>query len=433
MTPPPQERPTTDAHIQRGSLRCLERLGRHIAIRLLKEVEKGQIVLAEPSGQLHFGEPDAAGELQATVTVRAPRFYRKLLFGGSIGAAEAYMDGDWDCSALAALIRILVRSRRAMLGMEKGWARFGYSLNKLMHLLRANTLRGSKHNIAAHYDLNNDFFAQFLDATMTYSCAIFEHENASLEEASVAKLDRVCRKLALTPEDHVLEIGTGWGSFAIHAAQQYGCRVTTATISREQLELARSRIDAAGVGDRVTVLLKDYRELEGRYQKIVSIEMIEAVGWEYLDGFFAKCSELLAPDGTMALQAITMADQEHERSKRSVDFIKRYIFPGGCVLSVTAMVDALTRATDMRLVHLEDITPHYAKTLRMWRERFYANIEEVRALGFDERFVRMWEFYLAYCEGGFMERLIGDVQMVLAKPDWRRTPILGALPSCPGA
>jgi cyclopropane-fatty-acyl-phospholipid synthase len=318
-----------------------------------------------------------------------------------------------------------------MFGMEMRWARLGYPLNKLIHLLRANTLRGSKRNITAHYDLNNDFFAQFLDETMMYSCAIFERENASLKEASVAKLDRMCRKLALTPEDHVLEIGTGWGSFAIHAAQQYGCRVTTTTISQEQHELAQSRVHAAGVGERVTVLLKDYRKLEGHYQKIASIEMIEAVGWEYLDGFFRKCSELLTSDGTMALQAITMADQEHERSKRSVDFIKRYIFPGGCVLSVTAMVDALTRATDMRLVHLEDITPHYAKTLRMWRERFYANLDKVRGLGFDERFVRMWEFYLAYCEGGFMERLIGDVQMVLAKPAWRQTPILGSLPPCP--
>jgi cyclopropane-fatty-acyl-phospholipid synthase len=409
----------------------LDRWAREVALRLLEHLQDGGFTLVDDSGTRQFGTPNAGDEHRATVTVRDPRCYWKLLFGGEIGAAEAYMNGYWTCSDLVALIRMFARNSLMMKEMARGWAWLTYPLNTFLHSLRANTLRGSRRNIAAHYDLSNDFFAQFLDETMTYSCAIFEREDASLEEASVAKLDRVCRKLALTPEDHVLEIGTGWGSFAIHAAKHYGCQVTTTTISRQQYELAQARAEAAGVGEQVEFLLKDYRELEGQYAKIASIEMIEAVGWEYLDGFFRKCSELLMPDGTMAIQAITSADQDHEQFKRGADFIKRYIFPGGCVLSVTAIVDALTRATDMRLVHLEDITPHYAKTLRMWRERFYANLDQIRRMGFDERFVRMWEFYLAYCEGGFMERVIGDVQMVLAKPAWRRPSILGLLPARP--
>lgn len=396
-----------------------DRAARRAAIRLLGRLEVGAVTLVEGREERRFGSPDAEPGLSAAVQVHDPAFYRRLLFGGSIGAAESYMDGQWTCTDLATVVRIFARNRQAMLDMEKGWARLVKPANKLFHWLRANTLRGSRGNIAAHYDLSNAFFEQFLDPTMTYSCAVFESADATLEEAQVAKLDRVCRKLALEPDDHVLEIGTGWGSFAIHAASRCGCRVTTATISHEQYALARERIRAAGLDDRVEVVFKDYRELNGQYAKIASIEMIEAVGWERLGGFFGKCSELLTPGGTMVLQAITRADQEHERSKRNVDFIKRYIFPGGCVLSVTAMLDSLTRATDMRLVHLEDITAHYARTLRLWRERFYANWDGVRSMGFDERFMRMWEFYFAYCEGGFMERAIGGVQMVLAKPAWR--------------
>ena len=400
-------------------VRWHDRAAQRAAIRLLDRLEVGALTLIDGGEERHFGSIEAEPGLCATVHVHDSAFYRRLLFGGSIGAAESYMDGQWTSTDLVSVVRVFARNRHAMLSMEKGWARLVKPANKLFHWLQANTLRGSRRNIAAHYDLSNAFFEQFLDPTMTYSCAVFESADATLEEAQVAKLDRVCRKLALRPDDHVLEIGTGWGSFAIHAASRYGCRVTTATISREQYALARERIHAAGLDDRIEVVFKDYRQLQGQYAKIASIEMIEAVGWERVDGFFGKCSELLTPDGTMVLQAITRADQEHERSKRNVDFIKRYIFPGGCLLSVTAMADSLTRATGMRLVHLEDITAHYAPTLRLWRERFCANWDTVRAMGFHERFMRMWEFYLAYCEGGFMERAIGDVQMVLAKPSWR--------------
>jgi len=257
---------------------------------------------------------------------------------------------------------------------------------------------------------------------MMYSSAVFERPDMTLEEAQIARLDRICHRLDLRPSDHLLEIGTGWGGMAIHAAKHYGCRVTTTTISRRQFELARERIRAAGFEDRITLLLKDYRDLEGQYDKLVSIEMIEAVGHQYYDTYFAKCGALLKPDGLMLLQAITIADQRYEQARKSVDFIQRHIFPGSCIPSVTAMTNAITRASDMRLVSLEDIGPHYATTLRIWRENLFRNLEQVRALGYPESFIRMWEFYLCYCEGGFAERAIGDVHMLLAKPDNRRAP-----------
>ncbi|HNO60900.1 MAG TPA: cyclopropane-fatty-acyl-phospholipid synthase family protein, partial [Plasticicumulans sp.] len=275
-------------------------------------------------------------------------------------------------------------------------------------------------NIAAHYDLGNAFYQTFLDETLMYSCALFEHPGMSLAEASQAKNERICRKLGLRAGDHVLEIGTGWGGFALHAAGRHGCRVTTTTISREQYELARERVAAAGLGNRVTVLFEDYRELAGRYDKLVSIEMIEAVGHRWFDTYFRTCSRLLAPDGQMLLQAITIRDQEYARTKRSVDFIQRHVFPGGCLPSVQALADTVARVTDLRALHLEDIGPHYATTLRHWRERFLANLDRVRALGFDDTFLRLWEYYLAYCEGGFAERYLGTVQLLLAKPECRR-------------
>jgi cyclopropane-fatty-acyl-phospholipid synthase len=262
---------------------------------------------------------------------------------------------------------------------------------------------------------------------MMYSSAVFEYPGMPLEAASIAKLDRICRKLDLHPGDHVMEIGTGWGGFALHAAANYGCRVTTTTISRRQHELARERIAAAGLRNRVTLLLEDYRDLSGQYDKLVSIEMIEAVGHQYFDAYFRKCSELLKPEGTMLLQAITIADQRYESARDSVDFIKRYIFPGSCIPSVAAMSDSIARASDMRLIHLEDIGPHYATTLRLWRENLFANLDQVRALGYPDAFIRMWEFYLCYCEGGFSERVLGDVQMLLVKPLARPEPVLPPL------
>ncbi len=338
------------------------------------------------------------------------------------------MAGRWHCDDLTGLAQLFLRNPQVLYGLNRGPGRLVSLVNKVWHALRRNTLQGSRKNIAAHYDLGNELFELFLDDTMMYSCGIFEHPHASLQQASIEKLDRVCRKLELHTGDHLLEIGSGWGGLALHAARHYGCRVTTTTISREQYELARERVSQAGLDDRITVLCKDYRELSGQYDKLVSIEMIEAVGHAYFDTYFEKCSSLLKPDGLMLLQSITIAEQRYAAARRSVDFIQRYIFPGGCLPSVAVISDAVARNTDMRLLHLEDIGPHYATTLKHWRERFMAKLDEVRALGYPEEFIRMWEYYLCYCEGGFRERAIGTAQVLLGKPLNRRKALLPILP-----
>jgi cyclopropane-fatty-acyl-phospholipid synthase len=387
----------------------------------------GQITLVDGASHRRYGQRTALCPLSVTLHVHDPRFYSDIAFGGSIGAGEAYMQDYWSVNDLTALVRILLQNRDVLDGMETGLARLTVPLQKALHWLNRNTRDGSRRNIAAHYDLGNEFFALFLDSTMMYSSAIFTRPTMSLEAAQPARLDHICRKLDLTSRDHLLEIGTGWGGMAIYAAQHYGCRVTTTTISQEQFKLASERVRAAGLEDRVTVLLKDYRDLEGSYDKLVSIEMIEAVGHDFYDTYFGTCSALLKPDGLMLLQAITIADQRYDAARKSVDFIQRYIFPGSCIPSVTAMNDSITRASDLKLAHLEDIGPHYATTLRLWRENFFRNIEAVRALGYPESFIRMWEFYLCYCEGGFEERALGDVHMLLAKPNNRRAPVVPTL------
>jgi len=409
------ERPLT----QSSALSKLEEWAKRVLIPSLKKINFGEIVLTDGDEQHVFGRQSEECDLRASLTVLHPRFYSQVLFGGSIGAGEAYMAGHWSSDDLTVLLRIVLLNQSVFAGLDRGLSRLKAPLYKAYHFLHKDSRKGSRINIAAHYDLGNDFYALFLDDTLTYSCGIFERPECSLQEASVAKYDRICKKLQLSAEDHVLEIGTGWGGFAIHAAGRYGCRMTTTTISRAQRDLALERISSAGLGNRVHVLFKDYRDLKGRFDKVVSIEMIEAVGHHYLNTFFRCCSNLLTERGVMLLQAITIADQAFERHKKEVDFIKRYIFPGSCIPSVTAMGDAVTSATDLRLVHLEDITPHYARTLRTWRERFFENIRQVRALGYSETFVRMWEFYLCYCEAGFQERYLGDVQMLFAKPLWR--------------
>jgi cyclopropane-fatty-acyl-phospholipid synthase len=321
----------------------------------------------------------------------------------------------------------MVLNRDVMEDMESGVVARGTAvLRRLLHWANRNSRSGSARNIAAHYDLGNELYRLMLDDTMAYSCGIFQHEEATLHEASIAKFDAVCRKLALTPSDHLVEIGTGWGGLAIHAAEQYGCRVTTTTISREQHDFAKEKIAARGLQERITLLFSDYRDLTGQYDKLVSIEMIEAVGAKYLDTYFAKCASLLKPTGAMLLQAITLQDQFYARALKAVDYIQRFIFPGSFIPSVTAITESVTRVTDMKVFNLEDIGPHYAPTLRMWRERFFQNIDKVRALGYPESFNRLWEFYLCYCEGGFAERQLGDVQMLLTKPDCRRAAIAAA-------
>ncbi len=360
-----------------------------------------------------FGDPKGPC---GHVVVRDPEFWSQLAFGGSLGGAESWMDGGWESPDLTAVIRVLARNESALSSLDGGWALLGEPVRRWIHRRRDNTRSGSRRNIAAHYDLGNDFFSLFLDPSMTYSSAVFEEPSQDLESAQRAKYERLCERLGLREHHHVLEIGTGWGGFALHAAGTRGCRVTTTTISAEQHALAAERIREAGLEGRVELLFQDYRDLEGTYDRVVSIEMIEAVGHAHLDEYFRVCSDRLADGGSMAIQAILHLDQDFEASKRNVDFIKRYIFPGGQLPSVGAMSDAIRRGTDLRLTHLEDLTGHYAETLRRWRRRWERNLEDIRKLGADERFLRMWEFYLAYCEGGFEERVIGLGQLVFEKP-----------------
>ena len=397
----------------------LDRLARRVIFTLLKELSHGSLRLIEKGQTYTFGEPAAEAELAATVTIRHPGVYRFILFSGSRGLGEAYVAGWWQADDLTVFLRLLVRNLPRLERLFRSWTKLTGPFYDLVKWPLRNTLQGSRQNIYAHYDLGNDFYELFLDETMTYSCGIFEQEDSTLKEASLAKYDRICRKLNLREGDHVLEIGSGWGGFAIHAASHYGCRITTTTISPAQFTLAQERIQTAGLADRIEVLLEDYRHLQGSYDKLVSIEMIEAVGFEYLDDFFRVCSERLEEDGLMCLQAITIADQVFDRYRRSLDFIRSHVFPGSCLTSVAAMTASLARATDLRLFHLEDITPHYVKTLKLWRERFWDKVDQVRALGYPESFLRLWDFYLCYCEAGFAERYTGDVQMLLAKPLYR--------------
>ncbi len=417
--------PTADA----ASWTRLERLLRGRMLAQMAQIEGGHLILADALGEERLGRtrhPET--DLVVHVRIDDPGFYRAVAAHGSVGAGEAWMDGLWHCDDLVSLVRILVRNRDLLDSMDSGLARLAGWAMKAWHAMRRNTRAGSRRNIAEHYDLGNDLFQLFLSADMMYSSAIYADENESLETASTRKLDRICRKLQLKPGDHVVEIGTGWGGFAVHAAVHYGCRVTTTTISREQYELARERVEAAGVADRVELLLEDYRDLEGTYDKLVSIEMIEAIGHQYMDTYFSTVARLLKRDGMALIQAITIEDHRYRKALKSVDFIERHIFPGSFIPAVSVLLDSARRSSDLRLFHLEDIGPSYALTLREWRHRFMAQLDKVRALGYDERFIRMWEFYLAYCEGGFRERSIGDVHMLLTRPDCRRA----SLTSDPG-
>ena len=396
----------------------LDGLAEKAVMQRLRQLDTGKLTLVDKGTEQVFGS-GLEGDIEARITVLDQRFYSELAFGGSIGGGEAYMHGYWMCDDLVSLVQLLLRNRHVLDGMEGGLARITAPLQRLYHRINRNSHEGARRNIAAHYDLGNDFFALWLDETMMYSSAIFERPDMSLHEAQLARLDHICRKLELTPGDHVIEIGTGWGGFALHAAQNYGCRVTTTTISREQFEKARLRVAKAGLQDRITLLQKDFRDLEGQYDKLVSIEMIEAIDHGLFDTYFRKCSDLLKPDGAMLIQAITIADQRYEEYRRSVDFIQRYIFPGSGLPSSSVMTDSVARQTDMRMLGLEDIGLHYAVTLRRWRENFTAQLSEVRRQGYPESFIRMWEYYLCYCEGAFLERAISDVQILFTKPENR--------------
>ena len=408
----PTDTATIGAYDRWLRARLLERLSglRHGALRVV-----------DPLGEVDLGEAEPApGAPVVRLEVVDLEAWSRMATGGSVGAAEAYMDGQWHCDDLVGLVRLLVLNRELLDAMEGGMARLSGWLLKAIHAFRRNTRAGAKKNIAAHYDLGNDLFRLFLSEDLMYSSAIFATPDESLETASFRKLERIGRKLDLKPTDHLVEIGTGWGGMALHAASRFGCRVTTTTISKEQHALATERVARAGLSDRVTILLEDYRDLTGTYDKLVSIEMIEAIGHQYLDTYLAKCASLLKPHGLAMVQAITIEDHRYEQALHSVDFIKRHIFPGSFIPAISAITGAMARSTDLRLVSQEDFGPSYALTLRHWRERFMGRLADVRALGYDERFIRMWEFYLAYCEGGFLERSIGVSQLLFARPGNRR-------------
>lgn len=393
-----------------------ERLLRKIVLAALSRVKQGRLHVQWSGGSAAYGCRDSCCDFDVTLYIRDSRAWRAIALGGTVGAGESYTKGWWNTSDLPALVRLLLVNEDSMNTMDFGWGRVFSPLNKLFHLMRRNSRTGSRRNIAAHYDLGNDFYRLWLDDTMCYSSGIFEHAEATLGDASTAKMDRICRKLNLARGDRLVEIGTGWGGFAIHAATQYGCRVTTTTISRQQFEFVRDRVRAAGLESLITVLNEDYRDLHGTFEKLTSIEMIEAIGWRQFDVFFRKCASLMTPNGRACIQAITIADRYYEAAKRDVDFIKRHIFPGCCIPSIAAMTAAIARASDLTPVHLEQFGGHYERTLRMWRESLFGRIEEVRALGLDDDFIRMWEFYLAYCEGAFAERRTDVVQLTLNKP-----------------
>lgn len=394
-------------------------LDRRLRARLLAQMSRlqhGAVLLEDDLGEHRCGTTD--GPVIA-LRVRHPAFYRAVAAYGSVGAGEAYIHGHWSCDDLVGLVRLLVRNRDLLDGMEGGLAAVGSWLLRAWHALRPNTRAGARRNIAAHYDLGNDFFRLFLSADLMYSSALFARDDDTLETASERKLDRIATKLRLSPQDHVVEIGTGWGGFALHAARRYGCRVTTTTISQEQYALATQRVAEAGLADRVTVLQRDFRDLEGRYDKLVSIEMVEAIGAANLPAYFSAIGRLLKPEGLALIQAITIEDHRFAQALRAVDYIKRFVFPGSFIPSVTALLSAKTASCDLSLVQLEDFGGSYARTLQCWRERFLAQRDAVLAQGFDEAFIRMWTFYLAYCEGGFRERSIGVAQLLLAGPQCR--------------
>jgi cyclopropane-fatty-acyl-phospholipid synthase len=382
---------------------------------VLRQVGDGRIELSDDGRQRAFGPPGA--ELRASVTVHDPAAWRGPL-GGSLGLGETYVDGAWDSDDLVALIRIAARELRDLDGLRGAVARPRGALHQLRGLVPAQTRGRARESIAAHYDLGNDLFSAFLGPRMQYSCAYFERPEATLEQAQIAKLERICRRLRLGPDTHLLEIGSGWGGLAVHAAAEHGARVTATTISREQHALATERVRAAGLGDRITVLLEDYRDLRGSFDRLVSVEMIEAVGWRQFDEYFRRCSRLLRPDGLMLLQAIAIDDRLYEAEKASRSFANTHVFPGGCLPSNRVIADCLARVTDMRQIWSEDITAHYPPTLAAWRRRFHAAWEDLRDHGYDERFRRLWDFYLCSSEAGFRERRIADVQALFAKPAW---------------
>jgi cyclopropane-fatty-acyl-phospholipid synthase len=396
-------------------------LAKSALCQVLERIEVGSLIIYDGDETLRYGTPGQVGQADAEILMHNPMAYSDIVTGGTIGAGEAFMKGYWSSPQLVEVVRLFSSNMSILNSMDAGQSWLKALALKLAHAFNRNNLRGSRKNISAHYDLGNEFFQLFLDPTMMYSAAIFPHPGATLQVASEHKLQEICTQLQLQPSDHLLEIGTGWGGMSIYAARNYGCRVTTTTLSREQYECTCEQVRQQGLENQITVLCDDYRDLQGSYDKLVSIEMIEAVGHRFYENYFKKCSSLLKSDGLMVIQAITMVDQRYQQACRSVDFIQRYIFPGGCLPSVEVISHHVSADTNMQIIHLRDITQHYADTLACWRERFMAELAQVKAQGYDEMFQRMWEFYLCYSEGGFRERVIGTVQLTFAKPGYRFT------------
>ena len=400
-------------------------LARRAVLAQLRQLRHGNLRLICQGQQWTFG--DVASPLYAEVEVIDDAAWGLVAGNGSIGAGEGYIHGYWRSSDLAAVTRLFVANLDVLDAMEGGLARLARPALRLLHRLNRNSRRGARRNILAHYDLGNDLFERLLDPTMMYSAAQFDSPGQTLEQAQTSKLRRICQKLELKPDDHLLEIGSGWGSLAIHAALQHGCRVTTATLSAAQYAHTLQRVKALGLEQRITVLLEDYRDLRGRFDKLVSIEMIEAVGHRYLPTYFRQCASLLKDDGLMLVQAITIRDQRYAQARRSVDFIQRYIFPGGALPSLSVLLDTASRQTALNLVHLEDFGQDYARTLRHWRDNLRLARSELTMLGYDDTFQRLWEFYLCYCQGGFEERAIGVAHLLWAGPAARRASLVEPL------
>lgn len=394
-------------------------ISKKLLLSHLTELKSGCLRLIDGDDQYYFGENPSTTSFMAEIRVKSQKFYTDVIFAGSIGAGESYMSEHWVSPDLTKVVRLFSKNIDLLNRMDNNQSWMSKVSLKLFHWFSRNTREGSRKNISAHYDLGNDFYSLFLDSSMMYSSAMYPNSESSLSEAAVYKLQRICEKLELSEKDHLLEIGTGWGGMAIYAAKHYGCKVTTTTISREQRDYAIKQIEAENLSDKITVLFDDYRDLQGQFSKLVSIEMIEAVGHEHLREYFRVCSSLLKPDGLMLLQSITIPDQRYEQAKHSVDFIQRYIFPGGCLPSLSVMQKSIGEVTDMQTLAIEEIGEDYAQTLFHWRQSFLAHLNQVRQLGFDQRFIRMWEYYLCYCEGGFRERAIGTAQLLLAKSEYR--------------
>jgi cyclopropane-fatty-acyl-phospholipid synthase len=400
----------------------IDNFARNLLLKLLNKIELGHLTIEDNGEIFSFGEAKVNATLVAHLSVNHPSFYRHVLFGGSIGAGEAYMFKAWWSPDLVQVIRVMALNMKVLQQLDSNWSSLFNFICRIAHKLRPNTIHKARENIAAHYDLGNNFFSLFLDKTMLYSAAIYPSEHASLEQASIHKMAHICKRLQLNKNDHLLEIGTGWGGMAIYAAKNTGCHVTSVTISQEQFTYATDWVNREGLANQVTILLQDYRLIEGKFNKLLSIEMIEAVGHEFYHEYFTKCSCLLKPDGLMLIQAITIQDQRFEYAHKNTDFIQQYIFPGGCLPSNAIIAKHIHEDTDMQIIGMEDITLDYAKTLADWRQAFFTNIEKVTAQGFDDVFIHMWDFYLSYCEGGFRERAISTAQFLFAKPATRTLP-----------